>query len=193
MAPYKNDIKLLVSQIVKIKAISSAVCCLFGGIIVSGCTSMPPTRVTPRYNSIDSFLIAKKYIAVPLRRNIIGHLIIKVRINSDTAELVLDTGASATCLEEKSAKKFGIPLSNATGGASGYGGGSDNIKSGTASLTIGTHTLDAFLFSVIDLSNVNSAYSEEGGEQIDGVLGADILLKYNAVIDYHSLSLFLLM
>ena len=144
-----------------------------------------------KHNSIDSFLSAKKYIAVPLRRNIIGHLVIKVLINTDTAELVLDTGASATCLEEESAKKFGIALSNAAGGATGYGGESENIKTGTARFSIGTLKIPSFDFAVVDLSYVNNAYSEEGGEHIDGVLGADILLKYNAVIDYHSATLFL--
>ena len=37
---------------------------------------------------------------------------------------------------------------------------------------------------MLDLSHVNQSYEQIGLKPIDGVLGSDVLLKYNAVIDY---------
>jgi len=37
---------------------------------------------------------------------------------------------------------------------------------------------------LLDLSHVNKSYEQIGLKQIEGVLGSDILLKYNAIIDY---------
>ncbi|HVA98908.1 MAG TPA: clan AA aspartic protease, partial [Bacteroidia bacterium] len=37
---------------------------------------------------------------------------------------------------------------------------------------------------LLDLSHVNTSYESIGLKPIDGVLGSDLLLKYDAIIDY---------
>ena len=37
---------------------------------------------------------------------------------------------------------------------------------------------------LLDLSHVNQSYEQIGLKPVDGVLGSDILLKFNGVIDY---------
>ncbi|MFD2698329.1 hypothetical protein ACFSQ0_10020 [Mesonia sediminis] len=44
---------------------------------------------------------------------------------------------------------------------------------------------------LFDLSHVNLALEQYESEQIHGIIGADILLATNAVIDYETQSMFL--
>ena len=49
--------------------------------------------------------------------------------------------------------------------------------------------LESIDMAVIDLSHVNQMYESIGIENINGVLGGDILMNYNAVIQYKKRSL----
>jgi len=40
-----------------------------------------------------------------------------------------------------------------------------------------------------DLSNVNKALKRDGAKPIAGLIGADILMKYKAVIDYDKMTM----
>jgi hypothetical protein len=51
-------------------------------------------------------------------------------------------------------------------------------------LKIGRLQLPNFEVAVLDLSTINQAYSQLDHPQVLGVLGGDVLMKYNAVIDY---------
>ena len=51
-------------------------------------------------------------------------------------------------------------------------------------LKIGDLEISDYKTILLDLSHVNNSYEQIGLKQVDGVLGSDILLKYNAVIDY---------
>ena len=141
--------------------------------------------------SVNDFFKSKDYVAIPLIRNSIGHFTVKVKVNADTAELILDTGASETCLDKGSAKKLGVHLESVEGQASGYGGESEDVKTGKVSLTLNQLVIPSFPITVIDLSYVNKAYLADGNGRIDGVLGVDILRKHQAVIDYGTNTLFL--
>jgi hypothetical protein len=47
-------------------------------------------------------------------------------------------------------------------------------------------------FILFDLSHVNEALSQQKIKPVDGIIGADVLLKGNAIIDYPNLCLYLL-
>jgi hypothetical protein len=49
---------------------------------------------------------------------------------------------------------------------------------------MGNLTLTNYKAALLDLSHVNSAYKKLNINPIQGVLGNDILLKYEALIDY---------
>ncbi|HLC83538.1 MAG TPA: hypothetical protein VJI69_06890, partial [Bacteroidia bacterium] len=51
-------------------------------------------------------------------------------------------------------------------------------------IKIGELEIENYKTILLDLSHVNQSYEQIGLKPVDGVLGSDILLKFNAVIDY---------
>ncbi len=51
-------------------------------------------------------------------------------------------------------------------------------------LSIGNLHVPEFEVAVLDLSTINKAYEQLGKPLVLGVLGSDILMQYQAVIDY---------
>jgi hypothetical protein len=142
-------------------------------------------------SSLDDFLKRNAYFRIPLDKNSIGHFVIHGKINKKDALLILDTGASGTCIDFESAKKFNIALNGKTGEAAGYGGDAQTVKSGDAEVEMGDYHIPTMSISAIDLTSVNQAYGTEKSGRIDGVIGADILSGHAAVIDYTGSSLYL--
>jgi hypothetical protein len=56
---------------------------------------------------------------------------------------------------------------------------------------IGIIVLENYDAAVLDLSHVNQSYQKLGLPPVDGILGSDILVDYNAVIDYEKKELML--
>ncbi len=115
------------------------------------------------------------------------HLIVKGTINDIELLMVLDTGASRTCFDINFLKTI---ISQKT-----------LVENDTISSGIGTNDLQSFSTKIksfkiaqfkiknyqaigIDLTNVHFAYNKLGLPIINGILGSDIFVKYNAVIDY---------
>ena len=124
------------------------------------------------------------------------HLITKVYINRKVARFVIDTGASQTVLDAHRINHF-IPkgskrkLDSITTGV-----GTNELESAAITLPnlkLGTITTTNFEIVLLDLSHVNNSYSEMGFKKIDGILGSDLLQKFNAVIDFKKLLLTLRM
>lgn len=114
-----------------------------------------------------------------------GHITVVVLLNGNNARLIVDTGAGATCIDTHALEQFNLRLSK----RSRRGGG---VGSSTMQLThIARHKLElagldlsSFRLHAIDLSHVNASLASMRVKPIVGVLGADILLGRNAVIDY---------
>ena len=51
-------------------------------------------------------------------------------------------------------------------------------------IKIGELLIENYDVVLLDLSHVNHSYEQANLKTIDGVLGSDILLQYNAIIDY---------
>ena len=49
-------------------------------------------------NELDAFLTQKGYVAIPIRENISGHLLIEVMVNGQPGLFILDTGAGGTVI-----------------------------------------------------------------------------------------------
>jgi len=114
------------------------------------------------------------------------HLLVDVKIGRKKHKVVLDTGASKTVFDQ------GILLQ--TGGIDvqstdrlSAGLGTVSMESFTAvipELKLGRLLLPHFEVAVLDLSTINQAYAQLNHPQVLGVLGGDILMQYNAIIDY---------
>jgi len=132
----------------------------------------------------------KKSIQIPLQ--IIDlhedgfHPLVEISVFGSSFILVLDTGASKTAFDHDTLKeinKSAITLSDRLS----TGLGTNSMVSSTAiihNLFIGKLLIPEIQVAVLDLSTINIAYRQLGHPDVLGVLGSDILMKYNAVIDY---------
>lgn len=101
--------------------------------------------------------------------------------------LLVDTGASKTVFDKKRVLHFidekdFLPMDKLSTGL-----GTSSMKTHSTllkKLQVGEIVMKNFEAIVLDLSHVNISYSKLDLPAIDGVLGSDVLVKYNAVIDY---------
>lgn len=115
------------------------------------------------------------------------HLIMKVYINRKVANVIIDTGASKTVFDKKRILKYVTDKKFTKHDNLSSGLGTSTMKSHFTSLKkikIGEIEISDYKIILLDLSHVNKSYHQVGLPQIDGVLGSDVFLKYNAVIDY---------
>ncbi len=117
------------------------------------------------------------------------HLMITGEINDLKANILLDTGASQTImdvnrvshyLDNPVIKAFEKPLMSV---------GNDKIKSWTTSLSelnIGTSKVVNWPVVLVDLKPINASYAIYDLPRIDMVLGGDLLMIMEAVIDYQN-------
>ncbi|MFD0861107.1 TIGR02281 family clan AA aspartic protease [Sungkyunkwania multivorans] len=115
-------------------------------------------------------------------------------INDIKGRFILDTGASGTCVGIGAAKKFGLHLNakDSTIKAAGAGGvGLETMIAKGNSIHIGTWKRKRFDIILFDMIHVNTALVEHNATPVDGIIGADILRKAKAVIDYDKSCLYL--
>ncbi len=115
------------------------------------------------------------------------HLMIKIKINNKLSNLIIDTGASKTVFDKHRIKNFVSEKKFDTHDKLSSGLGTNSMESQLVTLKkikIGEVEILNYHTILLDLSHVNQSYEQIGLKPIDDVLGSDVLLKYNAVIDY---------
>ena len=114
------------------------------------------------------------------------HLLVDVKIGRNKYKIVLDTGASKTVFDQEMLLKAGgIDVQSTNRLSAGLG--TLSMESFTAILPVlklGRLHLPDFEVAVLDLSTINQAYAQLDHPQVLGVLGGDILMQYDAIIDY---------
>lgn len=150
----------------------------------------------PQQNKSDSelglFLKEKNYVAIQLGKFITGHLYLTAEVNDTVGIFILDTGAGATVMEGKRESKFNLTTSSTENKAVGAGGSSLALKEASIQkFEIEDYVLRDFKIHLMNLDHINNAFRQVGLAEIDGVIGADILTKGKAVIDYENLILYL--
>jgi predicted aspartyl protease len=125
-----------------------------------------------------------------------AHLLIKSKINGKVARLLVDTGASRSVFDIERIKQFVNEKIFKPHDKLSTGLGTDSMPTSTIiikSLRIGELTINNFHAVLLDLKHVNGTYDTLGHSAIDGVIGNDILVKYNATINYKKMELILWM
>lgn len=115
------------------------------------------------------------------------HLLVEVKIGRTRYKVVLDTGASKTVFDQTMLTKANADILIESTDRLSAGLGTLSMASYTAILPIfkiGRLTLPNFEVAVLDLSTINQAYAQLNHPEVLGVLGGDILMQYDAVIDY---------
>ena len=142
--------------------------------------------------NLNSILKRKGYTKVKLKKINTNHYELKATLNDVKGRFILDTGASNSCVDIHLAEKFKLAVKDSKTKASGAGatGMETKISSGN-NLKINRWKLMEFTIVQLDLTHVNTALTEHNAKAVDGIIGADILEKGKAIIDYRKHRLYL--
>ncbi|MEY8780359.1 retropepsin-like aspartic protease [Allomuricauda sp. XS_ASV26] len=142
--------------------------------------------------SLKKFLRSKDYIKIPLTFTQTDHFELTASINGITGKFILDTGASNTCVGMDKIEFFEM-ISEATDIKAAGAGATEmeTLISSSNKIQIGEWTKKKQKVVVFDLSHVNHALLAHNALPVDGIIGADILKKGKAIIDYNKKCLYL--
>ena len=139
-----------------------------------------------RSASIGEFLEEKGYVPVELRRTVVGHLELDAVVNGHQARMLVDTGAGVTVIDRAAADRWTVARHEAEGEALGcvtFG----SVESATLNqLKLSDLEMKDVAVNVLDLTHINVGLAQEEAEPIDGILGSDLMVKRDAVIEYAS-------
>jgi len=137
------------------------------------------------------FFIYTMIIKLPLNIVLIEedgfHLSINMSLNNKPANILIDTGASRTVFDKNRILNFVEPQEFLLHEKVSTGLGTSTMQSHKIiihELSIGSQTLVDYEAVLLDMTHVNQSYEQLELAAIDGVLGGDLLMKFNAVIDY---------
>lgn len=121
-----------------------------------------------------------------------NHYKVIAKINGVKGNFILDTGASTTFVSKDLKNKFKLSLEESQIKASGAGSEQiDAFVSHKNQLKFGRWYMDKCTIALIDLNPINSAFTAANLATVDGIIGADILKKGKAIIDYDKNYLYL--
>ena len=132
--------------------------------------------------------IKKKKILLEI--TISKHIVCNLKINNKRARFLVDTGASNSCFDILKKEKYNIQSKGKeielTSAAEKKMGAicSENCK-----LFFNSQKIIDVRLMLIEMSTINNALKELKEEEIDGILGGDILNEIKAKINYEKLSI----
>lgn len=142
--------------------------------------------------SLKSFLKSKRYVRIPLVLTETNHFEIAAKINGVTGRFILDTGASNTCVGIDKIEFFKMVSEASDVKAAGAGATEmETLVSSKNKIQLGSWSKKKQKIVLFDLVHVNQALTSHNSLPVDGIIGADILKKGKAVIDYDKKCLFL--
>lgn len=142
--------------------------------------------------SLASYLLKKGYQKKKLKFTKTNHFKVTARINGVKGKFIVDTGASNTCVDFLFVDKFKLTTTKSNVKAAGAGATDMNtLLAENNTILIGQWEAFATPLVLFNLTHVNTALTNHGSKPVHGIIGADILLKEKAVIDYKTNTLFL--
>jgi len=143
-------------------------------------------------STLKEFLENKGYTKIKLHLTKTNHFEIKASINGKKGLFILDTGASSSCVGFEAVKIFKLKAEDSLIKAAGAGAIDMITKTSKKNkLKLGRWSIDKIILVVFDLTHVNTALINHNSKPVDGIIGADILKKGKAVIDYEKKYLYL--
>lgn len=120
------------------------------------------------------------------------HLQARIKINGKSALVIVDTGASRTVFDKSEIERYLKNEKIAEHDKLSTGLGTNSMESHFVvinKLELGKIRMEDFDAVILDLKHVNQTYSSIGIKPVAGVLGSDVLVAFNAVIDFKKRSL----
>ena len=141
---------------------------------------------------LQDLLKKENYKKIKFKVTKTQHLTIKASINGVQGDFILDTGASNSCVGFESIELFKLKANNSKTKASGAGAtGMMTQIAKKNHLKIGSWKCPDFHLVIFDLSHVNEALRQHKTKEVQGIIGADVLLEGDAIIDYAGKYLYL--
>ena len=142
--------------------------------------------------SLKKVLKKKKYKEISLKKMATHHLELKVRLNGVKGRFILDTGASNSCVGIEHAALFHLSMVDSETKAAGAGAVDMETKNSMDNtLKLGDWTSKKTHLVLFDMQHVNTALEQHNEVAVHGIIGADVLEKGKAVIDYKKMALYL--
>ena len=142
--------------------------------------------------TLQNLLSKKGYIRVKLKLTKTNHFELKAIINGVTGRFILDTGASNSCIGFDSIDNFNLEVEASDVKAAGAGATEMETQISTKNkIKIGKWKQKKVSLVLFNLVHVNTALVNHKSKPVDGIIGADILKKADAVIDYEKKYLYL--
>ncbi len=143
-------------------------------------------------STLRNFLKQKTYHRIELTLTTTNHFEIKATLNGIEGNFILDTGASNSCVGLESVDKFNLSIQESDVKAAGAGATDMFTQlSEKNSIQIGSWSRKRIPIILFDLKHVNTALISHHAAPVDGIIGADILKKGKAIIDYNRTCLYL--
>jgi len=138
-------------------------------------------------------MMKKNYKEISLRLNAIGHLETEVTIDEIETIFLVDTGASNTVIDIGFAKDNLLEFEPIEMQGGGVGTSQMVLFHKQINLfKINDFEIPLFDLYATDFQHIKDSLTKKGvTEPCNGVIGADILIRYNAVIDYGNMKLYL--
>ena len=143
--------------------------------------------------TLKKLLIEKGYIAIPLEFTLTKHFVLQAKINGVEGRFILDSGASNTCVGIEWTTYFNLQAKASDIKAAGAGtSGMETQVAIKNHLEIGALSIRRLPLVLFDLTHVNEALQQFQTLPVHGIIGADLLQKKKAIIDYAKKKLYLL-
>lgn len=140
----------------------------------------------------QEFLLEKGYTKVKLKLTKTNHFEVKATINGVKGLFILDTGASSSCIGFDGAETFKLLAEDSEIKAAGAGAIDMDTKMAKKNkVKIGKWKHNKVALILFNLTHVNTALTNHNAKPVDGIVGADILKKGKAIIDYNKKYLYL--
>ena len=140
---------------------------------------------------LRNILKRKGYIAIKLKKTATNHYEIKAKINNVKGRFILDTGASNSCIGIEFIEQFKLNAEESktkAAGAGAIGMATQQATNNKIEITNKRKSKLWYFYNlslvILDLSHVNTALTQHHAKAVHGIIGADILNKGNAIIDY---------
>lgn len=142
--------------------------------------------------NLKNILSRKGYTRINLKETKTNHFELKVKINGVKGRFILDTGASNSCVGFDKIEYFKLSATKSKIKAAGAGDSEMDAQEAKGNTCkIGSWRYKKLNLVLFNLSHVNTALENHGAKTVDGIIGADILKKGEAIIDYKKKRLYL--
>lgn len=139
---------------------------------------------------LEKLLKWKGYKAFAMQQLNNGHRVVEVHVNGRKGRFIVDTGATHNCISKDDCSFFKV-LMYGDIQAEGVVSNELSKRSFNNSVTFGGKRVDDVHFIVLNMANINKSLKESEDEEVNGIIGMELLTKVNALFDCAGSKLYL--